>query len=137
MSKEVQASTGNHVDCVLELKKNIVHIEPLEAGNITHSIRYIKIKKKSMTCQTKFHPISVFHHDIARSYCRRTIMETMQLLGSQVISHSPYKPYLASYDFFSKLKKHLKGTKFGFNKEVKLWFNIETEDLFKRYVSNN
>lgn len=67
--------------------------------------------------RTKF----LLQHDNARPHCSRQTSAKIERLNFDTIPHPPYSPDLAPCDFwvFPNLKRHLKGTHFSSDAEVK------------------
>jgi len=107
----------------------------LEAGNTVNSARYIETIKNLQwrVCQVRWStsPILLLH-DNARLYTARAMIDALETLKFEVLSHPPYSPDLAPSDF--NFFPHLKGTHFTSDDEVKQpvtsWIKQRTPEFF-------
>jgi transposase len=61
------------------------------------------------------------------------MIDALETLKFEVLSHPPYSPDLAPRDFFPHLKRDLKGTHFTSDDEVKqavMWIKQRTPEFF-------
>jgi len=96
-------------------------IEFLETGNTVNSARYIETIKnlRRRVCRVRGSTSRILLvRDNARPHTARAMIEALETLKSEVLSHPPYSPELAPSDFhfFPHLKRDLKGTHFTFRR---------------------
>ena len=113
--------------------------EFLEAGNTVNSALYIETIKnlRQMVCRVRGSTSRILLlHDNARPQTARAMIEALETLKFEVLSHTPYGPDLASSDFhfFPHLKRDLKGTYFTSDDKVKQavtsWIKQRTPEFF-------
>ena len=96
--------------------------EFLEAGNNVNSAHWNNIKTYGGGCvELGGQPRILLLHDNARPHTARAMIEALETLKFEVLSHPPYSPDLAPSDFhfFPHLKRDLKGTHFTSYDEAK------------------
>jgi len=113
--------------------------ELLEAGNTVNSAQYTETIKNLWwrMCRVRLStsPILLLH-DNARPYIARAMIDALETLKFEVLSHPPYRPDLAPSDFhfFPHVKRNLKGTHFTSDDEVKQavtsWIKQRTPEFF-------
>ena len=109
--------------------------EFLEAGNTVNSAQYIETIKnlRRRVCRVRSTSPILLLHDNARPHTARAMIDALETLKVEVLSHPPFSPDLASSDFhfFPRLKRDLKGTHFTSDNEEKLavtsWIKQRTE----------
>jgi transposase len=113
--------------------------EFLEAGNTVNSARYIETLKnlRRRVCRVRGATSRILLLCVsARPYTARTMIEALETLKFEVLSHPPYSPDLAPSDFhfFPHLKRDLKGTHFNSDDEVTQavtsWIKQRTPEFF-------
>ena len=91
--------------------------------------------------QGKLHRQILFHLDNTPVHTAKTVTTILQEFRWEILSHPPYSPDLAPYDFFlfPKLKKHLKGTRSqSINKakrEVVIWLTRPAAEFYQEGIS--
>ena len=95
-------------------------ITGLYYAHLIHKLRNA-IKEK---CRGKLRQKFLLHQDNASSHKSLVAMAVIST-GFELLDHLPYSPDLAPSDcrLFRKLKEHLRGKKFSFDKEVMLSVN--------------
>jgi len=113
--------------------------EFLEAGNTVNSARYIETIRnlRWWVCRIRGSTSRILLlHDNARPHTARAMIEALETLKFEVLSHLLYSPDLApsNFHFFPHLKRDLKGTHFTSDDEVKqavmLWIKQRTPEFF-------
>jgi len=113
--------------------------EFLEAGNIVNSAQYIETIKNLWwrVCRVRRSPSPILLlHDKGRPYIARAMIDALETLKFEVLSHPPYRADLAPSNFhlFPHLKRDLKGTHFTSDDEVKQavtsWIKQRTPEFF-------
>jgi len=117
-------STGKILLTVFWDSQRVYITEFLEPGNTVNSAQYIETKKKTYGrgCRVRqTTSLILLLHDNARPHTARATIDALETVKFEVLSHSPYSPYLAPSDFhfFPHLKRDLKGTHFTSDGEVK------------------
>ena len=74
----------------------------------------------------------IFYHDNAKPHTSLVTRKKLWKLGWEVMSHSPYSPDLAQFDYhlFRSLQNHLNGKTFDSNEAVK-------NELIQFFASKN
>ena len=86
----------------------------------------------------KLHRGILFHCDIAPAHSSRAARAVLREFCREILPHPPYSLALAPSNcfLFSKLKKHLKGTRFLTIDDAKnttlIWFQSKPPEFFKR-----
>jgi transposase len=113
--------------------------EFLEAGKTVNSARYIEtiknLRRRVCRVRRSTSPILLLH-DNARPHTVRSMIDALEMLKFEVLSHPPYNPDLApsNFHFFPHLKRDLKETHFTSYDEVKQavtsWIKERTPEFF-------
>ncbi len=80
-------------------------------------------------------------HDNARPHVTDVVKTQLEKFKWEMLKHSPYSPDLSPCDFhiFGKLKKHLKGTRFGLDDAVKEsvtdYLNQQPKEFYKTGIT--
>jgi histone-lysine N-methyltransferase SETMAR len=132
-------SAGKILLTVFWDSQRIYMTEFLVAGNTVNSARYIETIKdlRRRVCRVRRSTLRIMLlHDNARLHTACAMIDALEMLKFEVLSHPPYSPDLAPSDFhfFPHLKRDLKGTHFTSDDEVKqavtLWIKQRTPEFF-------
>jgi histone-lysine N-methyltransferase SETMAR len=138
---EQQKSSGKVMATVFFDCQGILLIQYLEPGQTVTAARYeyvltslreaIKENRRGMISKGV-----ILHHDNAPAHTSKLIQEALHKHRFEILPHPPYSPDLAPCDFhlFPRIKKHLKGKKFGSLPELQRAFedviHDQTTDFF-------
>ena len=127
-------------------KDGVILLDFLEGQKTITASYYEKVLRKLKIAlakkqQGKLHRQILFHDDNAPAHTAKTVTTILREFCWEILSHPPYSPDLAPCDsfLFSKLKEHLKGTRFQSVNEAKrkvvTWLTRHALKFYQKGIS--